>query len=135
MCESRFILHQHRFFEARMNHAQFATDVDADGDLDFIVMNLDGGLHLLRNDLEAQHHSLGFSFKRLGGCIHEGVLSDGTEYYEVVQSSNGTRYNRGLWRRVGLGEGSSLTGWKLTFSFGTSRFTGSQPRQGWAHID
>ena len=27
-----------------------------------IVMNLDGGPHLLRNDLEAQHHSLGFTF-------------------------------------------------------------------------
>ena len=57
-----------------MNHAHFATDVDADGDLDFIVMNLDGRLRLLRNDLEAQHHSLGFSFSdRLGGCINEGI--------------------------------------------------------------
>ena len=60
---AQFILHPTPVFpDARMYHAQFATDVDADGDLDFIVMNLDGGLHLLRNDLETEHHSLGFSF-------------------------------------------------------------------------
>ena len=115
MCELSSYCIQPRFFlEARMYHAQFATDVDADGDLDFIVMNLDGGLHLLLNDLETEHHSLGFSFTNdWAGASMRVSLSDGTEHYEVVQSSNGTRYNRGLWRRVGLVKGSLLTGWKF----------------------
>ena len=135
---AQFILHPTPVFpEARMYHAQFATDVDADGDLDFIVMNLDGGLHLLRNDLETEHHSLGFSFTNdWAGASMRVSLSDGTEYYEVVQSSNGTRYNRGLWRRVGLGEGIFIDRVEIRHSrLGRRDLLGPQPRQGWADID
>ena len=135
---SRFVLHPTPVFpDVPTSHAQFATDVDADGDLDFIVMDFDGGLRLLLNDTPAQYYSLGFSFSdRWAGASMKVSLSDGTEHYEVVQSSNGTRYNHGLWRRFGLREGIFIDRVEIRHPrLGRRDLLGPQPRQGWAYID
>ena len=100
-------------------------------------MDFDGGLRLLLNDTPTQYYSLGFSFSdRWAGASMKISLSDGTEHYEVVQSSNGTRYNQGLWRRFGLREGIFIDRVEIQHPrLGRRDLLGPQPRQGWAYID
>jgi hypothetical protein len=112
-------------------------DLDADGDDDFIVMHSNGSLDLQFNQTDLGHHWLGLSFAaRWAGADVTIETSDGGVHREVIQSSNGSRVNQGLWRRIGLKDAFYVTRIRLSHpSAGNIQLNKPQPIDTWLHFD
>ena len=112
-------------------------DLDGDGDEDFIVMRSDGNLDLQMNQTDLGHHWLGLSFAaRWAGADLTVYSSEGSIHREVIQTSNGTRVNQGLWRLYGLKDAFYVTRISLSHPIaGSHEFNKPQPVDTWLHFD
>jgi len=65
-------------FAARVSRGLAVSDYDLDGDLDVVIVHLDGGVQLLRNDMQRGHWlELRLRDRLVGGGDREAVRGDG----------------------------------------------------------
>ena len=112
-------------------------DLDGDGDEDFIVMRSDGNLDLQMNQTDLGHRWLGLSFAaRWAGADLMVYSSEGSIHREVIQTSNGTRVNQGLWRLYGLKDAFYVTRIRISHPIaGSHELNKPQPVDTWLHFD
>ena len=125
------------FAQERRAGLHLLWDLDEDGDEDFVVMGVDGTLHLRSNTTDLEHQWIGLSVsRRWVGAELLVVTSDGHSHREVLQNSSGRRINQGLWRRFGLKDAHFVNLIRLQHPReGTKEAVGAQPLNTWIHID
>jgi enediyne biosynthesis protein E4 len=129
--------------EAHVSRGLAVSDYDNDGDIDIAIVDLDGGVRLLRNDIEKRGNWIKL---RLRATPNGRAIAGGTGASIVVRSggvarrrsvSSGSYLSQNsLTLHIGIGAAESIDGVDVRWRAGaTDTYTGLEPNATWLLVE